>query len=259
MIAGPSERARTLQRLGAGRRGSRPWSRRRRRGGPTDRPGPSRPGATRPDAERTRDVGRAVGPIKVELGDRRPLPREQRGVPEPELASGRTRRSAPPGRSRACGSVRVDRHMRDEVGADADPSPATRDGRPERVAEPLLPAVLDGVERGADRAAERGAPVELEERRRQVARQPDRDARGCSRRAIQRRAACRAERRPLAAATDAGGGRAASRAGFAARRTRCDHAHDDARCHGAGAVAPARSDRGATQPPGAAPARRGPR
>jgi hypothetical protein len=53
----------------------------------------------------------------------------------------------------------MDRDMRDEVGADPDPRPASRHGYTERLGDPLLAAVLDRVQRIADDTVEWRAPI----------------------------------------------------------------------------------------------------
>ena len=75
-------------------------------------------------------------------------------------------------------TIGVDRDVDHEICADTDTDPAPGDGVAERVGQALLRSVLDGVQGVADRAAERGAPIDLEERRRNVRREADRRARG---------------------------------------------------------------------------------
>ena len=141
--------------------------------------------------------------IEVELGDRGTLAREQRCVWEPQVARGRTGdelRLVVAARPRPGG---VDRDMRHELCAHAHPGPAPGDRGPERLGQPLLAAVLDGVERRADGPAERRAPVELEQRGGEVTGQPDRNPGRCLQPAIQRRNARPAQRRPFTATPDA--------------------------------------------------------
>ena len=71
-------------------------------------------------------------------------------------------------------TIDVDGDRHHEVGPDADPSPASRDGLAERLGEPPLAAVLQVVEGGPNRTGERGAPLQLQERRRDVRGQADR-------------------------------------------------------------------------------------
>ena len=96
----------------------------------------------------------------------------------------------------------MDRHVRDELRTHPDPCPSAGHGGSEWLSEPLLAAVLDRVEGGANRSAERGTPVELEERRWQVARQPDRNPGRGVQATIQGGHARIAQRRALAATAD---------------------------------------------------------
>ena len=138
----------------------------------TQRPMRRRRRGARPRThERAGDVGRAVASIEVELGDRRALaasssvaygsPRWRGRGPRDELrlvVAPRPARSAWTGTCVTTSAPTPTRAQRRAI------------GRTEGLGEPLLAAVLDRVEGGADRAAERCAPVELQERRRDIAR-----------------------------------------------------------------------------------------
>ena len=72
----------------------------------------------------------------------------------------------------------VDRHGHRDVTAPTGALPAPRQGHPERFGQASLAAILEGVQGSADGAAERGAPLQLEqprgEWRRQAQRHPGR-------------------------------------------------------------------------------------
>ena len=100
----------------------------------------------------------------------------------------------------------VDGDRDDERRARPDPRPAPRDGAPERLGQPPLARVLQVVERGPDRPGERRAPLELEERRRDVGRKADRRPAGQREPGVEGRQARGAQRRALAAAPEHDGG-----------------------------------------------------
>ena len=217
----PRRRSRRRRRAPPRRpRASRRSSRRRRRGGPSGR---------------RRRGGRR---IRVRAAD--PVPRSRNA---PATLAARWSRSRsnwaivarPRSRARAHGRPRrsrgdrrdqlrlvvaalalalgVDRDRDEEVAAGPDPRPAPRDRVAERHREASLARVLELVERMPDRAGERRAPLELEQGRRHVGRQPERGAGGQvearveGRQAASRRAA--APSRPQPAQTR---GKARSRA-----------------------------------------------
>ena len=144
----------------------------------TQRPRISGPDpGVRDDREGAADVARPVAPVEVELGDRRAVTGHRRDVGQPELA-GRD-----PGDelglvvAAPATSLGVDRDVDHDLRPATDPPPAPRDGVAERLREPLLGAVLDPVQGGPGHAPERRAPVDLEERRRDVRGHPDGHAR----------------------------------------------------------------------------------
>ena len=140
------------------------------------------------DPEGARDVRGAVLASELELGGRGPSPLEGATMRQSERPGGDLRDerglvvAAPPF---ALGMHGDRDHQRRAL---ADPAPAPRHREPERASQPALTPVLEVVERGPDRAGERRAPFELEERGRKVDRHPDGEPPGRSRRASSARA-----------------------------------------------------------------------
>ena len=158
-----------------------------------------------PEPEGAGDVGGPLVAAQLELGDgraaafQRPLDRQIQALPGHRGDEGGLVIAAPPL------AIRVHRDGHDQLRPDADPRPATGDGDPQRDGQPLLAPVLQLVQRAPDRAGVRSAPLELEERRRDVRRQADgRPGRQTEPR-IERRQAVGAQRRPFAAAARARG------------------------------------------------------
>ena len=146
----------------------------------------------------------AVAPIEVELRDRCPRADEERRVGQSEVARGMMGDELRLVVAALARPVLVDGYMGDEVRPDSGRRPPSCDRLAERLAEPLLPAVLDGVERVADHAVEWGAPVELEEGLGQLPGKADRGPRRTRQASIEGRLAVTADRRPFRAATHAG-------------------------------------------------------
>ena len=130
----------------------------------------------RPEPERAVDIGRALVPSELELGYRGATPLERTIDREAEVEAGD--RGDERGLVVAAMSLafRVDGYRDDDLRTDADVLPATRDRGTERLGESTLARVLELVERGADGAGERCAPLDLEQRCRDVGRHTDRDA-----------------------------------------------------------------------------------
>ena len=174
-----AETAAAPARSSASRRppGSSRSSRRRRPGGPSARGWPgSRAVACRVDGTLRRRSRRArrvpARTARSSLGHAR-----ARRPREAEVARRACGDQRWPGRSRAGARARhgpgpgtIDRR------SDADAPPSPGDRRAERLREPSLARVLQVVQGGADGTGERRAPFELEERCREIRRQPDRRA-----------------------------------------------------------------------------------
>ena len=178
------------------RRAWRPSSRRRRRGGPTAPRSPCAAAGRR---------GARNAPVTLAARSSRPssncatVARERssasaNGRPRPRAAT--VAMSAGLVVAALPLPVSVDGHRHDDLRAHADSRPAPRDGRSQRFGQAALAGVLQVVERSAHRAGERGAPFQLEERRRQVGRQPDRRATGQVQPRVERRQARVAQRQP---------------------------------------------------------------
>ncbi len=91
-----------------------------------------------------------------------------------------------------------------DIAAGARTSPARADGLPERAREAALARVLELMDRATDDAGERCAPLQLEERRREISRHADREPGRVVDPDHQPGVALRAQRRTLAPATHAG-------------------------------------------------------
>src|SRR5258705_7188519 len=113
--------------------------------------------------------------MEVELGGRRPRAYEDGGARHAKRLSRdpgnqfRVVIATPPP------PLGVDRHRHDDVAARGGSLPATGDGSAQRAREPLLAAVLELVQGAPDDVGERRTPLELQERRRDVRWQADRD------------------------------------------------------------------------------------
>ena len=131
-------------------------------------------GAGTPQPERAGDVGRPLVAAQLELGDRRSAAFERarrpadRGVPRPPP------RSAPPGRSRGGAH---DRHGPGRGRRRSAPTPTRAHRRataiPSGTASRCSPPYFSSCRARPDRTRVRGAPLELEERRRDVRRETD--------------------------------------------------------------------------------------
>ena len=145
---------------------------------PAARERPRRPrdrAAGRAQAERAGDVRRPCRSVEVELGDRRPGALEDRRAGQAERRPRRRGRSAPPGRSR--GGAR--RSAWTGTGTRTSPPAPTRCQRraiasPSGTASRARRRTSAAWSASPDEAGERRAPLELEQRRRDVRRQPDR-------------------------------------------------------------------------------------
>ena len=119
-------------------------------------------------------------------------------------------------------AIRRRGHGHERVAAGAGARPAARDRGAQRRCEPALAVVLERVERAAGHAGERRAPFQLEQRRRNVRGQPDRDARR------RRRAGRRAPAGTRGTAPRPRGRQPAHAAGSARSSARSGHRPEDA-------------------------------
>ena len=172
---------------------------------PAAREGSGSRGA-RTEAEGARDVRRAVLTVEIELGDGGAAALEDRRHREAELARGDLCDQGGLVVAALPGALGVHGHRDEDVAARAGSPPAPGDGPPERFSKAALAAVLQLVEGPPDGTGERRAPLELEQRFRDVRREPDRDAGRELEAGIERRLAAAAQRRPLPPATDAARG-----------------------------------------------------
>jgi hypothetical protein len=151
------------------------------------------------EAEGTRDVAGSFGSVEIELRRRGTRSLKDRRDGESQLAAGDDGDELRLVVAAAPQSIGVDRDGNQSVAAGAGKTPAAGDGTTQRLRQALLAGVLQLVQRRTDDADEGRTPLELEQVRRHLRREPDRNAGRQLESGVEGREARRAQRGAFAA------------------------------------------------------------